>query len=99
MDFDYVVWIGAALFVLLVWIFVASEWGFVHSVDERGFTFRNLLGRRRILRWDTLSESAQQFTTFLPSPTSRVNCNADQVSICVRRPAPPATCTSSFVVQ
>ncbi len=66
MDFDFVVAICVAAFVVAVWLYMAGEWGFVESVDERGFAMRTLLRSKRMIEWESLASSVQEFRSFLP---------------------------------
>lgn len=66
MDVDVVIWLGVLAFVLVGWIYVAAGWGFVERVDADGFTLRTILRTRRLILWDSLDSSVQQFTSFLP---------------------------------
>jgi|ERR1051326_486817 hypothetical protein len=66
MDADLVIWLAVLVFVIAGWIYMAGEWGFVESFDERAFTLRTLLGTKRIITWNSLETSVQEFAPFLP---------------------------------
>jgi len=65
-DIDLLIWLGGLVFVLAGWFYVASEWGSVDSVVEDGFSFRSFVMTRRFVRWETLSDTVQEFRSPLP---------------------------------
>lgn len=65
-DIDLIIWFGGLLFTIFIWIVVASQWGFVRSMDESGFVMRTLLMTRRVIPWQALDESVQQVGWPLP---------------------------------
>ena len=65
---EELVWVGALLFVIAVWLFMASEWGTVVEVSDEGFVFRDRLRRLRLIRWSKIAGRSQLFE----SPLKRV---------------------------
>jgi hypothetical protein len=60
------IWFSALVFVIAVWVYMASEWGFVDRVDDKAFVFRSLLRKQHTVEWNAVTPSVQEFTSFLP---------------------------------